>query len=188
MGAALYVSMTMVDPRMRVVNGGLRTLESPMNVHGLENMDEGYPEPRVGLDDHPIRPTSERNLDLKYLQRFRRVRLTQLVVNSFVNNYCYIMLDEENFLNCGRRQKQVMRQMLVRQFLPWIRDNLVDCLDDSRWPLRMELFWALNDLLSYKFPKVHSGSCWQTIAQCYQRIQEMQRWVEESEEEEEEEQ
>ena len=81
----------MVDPRMRVVNGGLRTLENPINVYGLENMSEGYPEPRVRLDEHPIRVTSERSLDLKYLRRCRRIRLNHGLVDGFVNNYCYIM-------------------------------------------------------------------------------------------------
>ena len=53
----------MVDPRMRVEGGGLRELDSPVNVHGLQNMSVGYPEARVRLDDHPIHPTSTRNLD-----------------------------------------------------------------------------------------------------------------------------
>ena len=167
----------MVDPRRRVEGGGLRTLDSAINERGLENMSEGYPEPREGLDDHPVRPTSERNLDLKYLRRCRRTRLTRKSVNAFVNNNCFIMGDEENCLQCGRRQKQVMGEMLERQFLPWIRDNLIDCLDESRWPLEMILFKALDDLLLDNFPKVHSGSCWQAITQCYRRIQEMQRWV-----------
>ena len=120
---------------MRVTNGGLRSLENPINVHGLDNMDEGYADPRVRLDEHPIRVTSERALDLKYLHRCRRLRLTHGLVNGFVNNYCYIMQSEENFLHCGRRQKRVMGRMLERQFLPWIRDNLVYHLDESQWPL-----------------------------------------------------
>ena len=164
---------------MRAEGGGLRTLENPINVHGLENMSEGYPEPRVRLDDHPIRVTSERSLDLKYLRRYRRLRLTHGLVDGFVNNYCYIMQSEENFLHCGRRQKQVMRTMLVRHFLPWIRDNLVYHLDESQWPLRMDLFEALTDLLLDNFPKVHSGSCWQAIVQCYLYLQQMQRWLNE---------
>ena len=169
----------MVDPRRRVEGGGLRTLDSAINERGLENMSEGYPKPRVRLDDHPVRPTSERNLDLKYLRRCRRTRLTHKSVNAFVNNYCSIVADEENCLQCGRRQKQVMGEMLEKQFLPWIRDNLIDCLDESRWPLEIILFKALDDLLLDNFPKVRSGSCWQAITQCYRRIQEMQRWVDE---------
>ena len=169
----------MVDPRIRVEGSGLRDLDNPVNIHRLENMSVGHPEPRVRLDDHPVRPTSVRNLDLKYLRRSRRIRLTHHVVNSFVNNYCYIMQSEENFLCCGRRQKQVMRAMLVRQFLPWIRDNLVHHLDETQWPLRMDLFEALDDLLLDNFPKIHSGSCWQAIVQCYLCIQQMQRWVDE---------
>ena len=175
----------MVDPRRRVKGGGLQSLDSVINERGLENISEGYPEPRVRLDDHPVRMTSPRSFDVKYLRRYRRLRLNQGLVDGFVNNYCFMMLDEENFLQNGRRQKQVMGAMLVRQILPWIRDNLIDCLDESRWPLQMNLFWALDDLLQDKFPKVHSGSCWQAIAQCYQRIQTMQAWVEESESEEE---
>ena len=151
----------MVDTRMRVSGGGLRDLDNPVNVHRLENMNVGYSEPRVRLDDHPVRPTSTRNLDLKYLRRCRRTRLTHKSVNAFVNNYCVIMADEENCLQCGRRQKQVVGEMLERQFLPWIRDNLIDCLDEDRWPLEMILFKALDDLLLDNFPKVHSGSCWQ---------------------------
>ena len=75
----------MVDPRMHVEGGDLRDLDSPVNVHRLENMSVGYPEPKVRLDDHPVRPTSERNLDLKYLRRCRRVSLNHNMVNSFVN-------------------------------------------------------------------------------------------------------
>ena len=83
------------------------------------------------------------------------------------------MGDEENCLQCGRHQKQVMRQMLERQFLPWIRANLIDCLDETRQPLEMTLFEALDDLLLDNFPKVHSGSCWQAIVQHYQHLKEM---------------
>ena len=170
---------------MRVVNGGLRSLENPVNIHGLENMNMNRPEEHTRLDAHPIYPATERNLDLKYLRRFRRVPLTQALVNSFIYKYCYVMDVEENCLCVGRRQRRVMQQMLVHQFLPWIRDNLIDCLDESRWPLEMVLFETLDDLLPCKFPKIHSGSCWQAIAQCYHRIQAMEAWVEESEEEEE---
>ena len=175
----LRLVFKMVDPRRRVEGGGLQSLDSIINERGLENVSEGYPEPRVRLDDHPVRMTSPRSLDVKYLRRYRRLRLNQGLVDGFVNNYCFMMLDEENFLQNGRRQKQVMGAMLVRQILPWIRDNLFDCLDESRWPLQMNLFWALDDLLQDKFPKVHLGACWQAIAQCYQRIQTMQAWVEE---------
>ena len=168
---------------MRVEGGGLRTLENPINVHGLENMDLGRPEERTRLEANPVYPATSRNLDLTLLRRCRRVPLTQAIVNSFVYKFCYVMDNEENCLNIGHRQKRVMRQMLVRQFLPWIRENLIDCLDGSRWPLEMILFEALDDLLPAKFPKIHSGSCWQTIVQCYLRIQQMQRWVDEEDEE-----
>ena len=144
---------------MRVVGGGFRDLDNPVNVLGLANMSEGYPEARVRLEGHPVRPTSQRNVDLKYLRRFRRTRLTHKSVNAFVNNYCYIMADEENCFECGRRQKRVMGEMLEKQFLPWIRDNLIDCLDEDRWPLELILFKTLDDLLLDKFPKVRSGSC-----------------------------
>ena len=167
----------MVDPRMPVEGSGLRTLNNPVNVHGLENMSTGYPEARTRLDDHPIQARSPMNLDLKYLRRFRRTRLTHKSVNAFVNNYCHIMSDEENCLECGRRQRRVMGEMLEQQFLPWIRDNLIDCLDEDRWPLEMILFKALDDLLLDKCPKIRSGSCWQANTQCYRRIQEMQRWI-----------
>ena len=179
----MVIFFKMVDPRMRVEEGGLRDLDSPVNVHRLENMSAGYLEPKVILDDQPVRPTSERNLDLKYLRRCRRVSLNHNMVNSFVNNYCFIMGDEENCLQCGRCQKQVMRQMLERQYLPWIRANLIDCLDETRRPLEMTLFEALDDLLLDNFPKVHSGSCWQAIVQHYQHLKEMQAWLEEEEEE-----
>ena len=169
---------------MRVVDGGLRSLENPVNVYGLNNMDLGRPEERTRLETNPVYPPTDRALDLTLLRRFRRVPLTQASVNSFVYKYCYVFNNEENCLNIGRRQKKVMRQMLTKQFLPWIRANLIDCLDESRWPLEMILFETLDDLLPYKFPKVHSGSCWQAIAQCYHRIQAMEAWVEESEEEE----
>ena len=166
---------------MRVEGGSLRTLDNPINVHGLENMSVGYPEARTMLDGHPIQATSPRNWDLKYLRRFRRTRSTQKSVNGFVNNYCHIINNEENCLECGRRQKRVMGEMMERQFLPWIRDNLIDCLDAEIWPLEMILFKALDDLLLDKFPKVRSGFSWQAITQCYRRIQEMQRWVEKTE-------
>ena len=171
---------------MRVEDGGLRSLENPINVHGLRNMDLGRPEERTRLDTNLVWPLTERSLDLTHLRRFRRIPLTQESVNSFVYKYCYVMDAEENCLYVGRRKKRVMHQMLVRQFLPWIRDNLIECLDDSRWPLEMILFKGLDDLLPCKFPKVHSGSCWQAIAQCYRRIQAIEGWVEESESEEEE--
>ena len=172
----------MVDPRMRVEGGGLRELDNPVNVHRLENMSVGYPEATTMLEDHPIQPSSPRNIDLKYLLRCRRVRLTHNLLDSFVNNYCFIIQNEENCLDIGRRQKQVMGQMLVKQFLPWIRHNLVDCLDETQWPLQMDLFKVLDDLLLDKFPKIHSGSCWQAIVQHYQHLKEMQRWLEEEEE------
>ena len=186
-GAALCICdnfSRMVDPRMRVENGGLRDLSSVVNVCSLQNINVGRPEEQTRLDDNPIYPPTERNLDLKYLRRYRRVPLTQAIVNSFVYKYCYVMDVEENCLCVGRHQKKIMQQMLVKQFLPWIRDNLIDCLDESRWPLEMVLFESLDDLLPDKFPKVHSDSCWQAIAQCYPRIQAMEAWVEESEEEE----
>ena len=168
---------------MRVVDGGLRTLANPINVHGLNNMDMNRPEERTRLDVNLVYPVTERALDLTHLRRFRRVPLTQASVNSFVYKYCYVMDNEENCLYVGRWQKRIMHRMLVQQFLPWIRANLIDCLDESRWPLEMILFETLDDLLPDKFPKVHSGSCWQAIAQCYHRIQKMQAWVEESEDE-----
>ena len=167
----------MVDPRMRVAGGGLRDLVNPINEHGLDNMSTGYPEARTMLEGHPIHPTTPRNIDLKYLRRFRRVRLTHNVVNGFINSYCHIIHNEENCLDIGRRQKKVMEQMLVKQFLPWISDNLVECLDEDGWPLEMILFQALDNLLADKFLKIHSGSCCQAIAQCYHRIKEMREWV-----------
>ena len=166
---------------MRVAGEGLRPLDNPINVHGLHNMNVNRPEERTRLDAQPIDPASQRNLDLTHLRCFRRVPLTKTIVNSFVYKYCYVMDVEEYCLNIGRRQKKVMGTMLVRQFLPWTRDNLMECLDDSRWPLEMVLFETLDNLLPDKFPKVLSGSCWQAIVQCYQRIQEMQRWMEEEE-------
>ena len=186
-GAALCICdfFKMVDPRMRVEDGGLRSLENPINVHGLHNMDLDRPEEHTRLDTNLVWPPTERALDLTHLRRYRQVPLTQDSVNSFVYKYCFVMDAEENCLYVGRRQKKVMHQMLVRQFLLWIRDNLIDCLDESRWPLEMILFKGLDDLLPCKFPKVHSGSCCQAIAQCYRRIQAMEGWVEESESEEE---
>ena len=173
----------MVDPRMRVVDSGLRSLANPVNVHGLENRNMNRPMERTRLDVNLVYPATERVLDLTHLRRFRRVPLTQASVNSFIYKYCYVMDVEENCLYVGRWQKRIMQRMLVRQFLPWIRDNLIECLDESRWPLEMILFETLDDLLPCKFPKIHSGSCWQAIAQCYHRIQKMEAWVEESEEE-----
>ena len=90
-----------------------------------------------------------------------------------------MMLNEENCFGDGRRQKRVMGQMLVRQILPWIRNNLICCLDETQWPLQMDLFRVLDDLLADKFPKIHSGSCWRAIVQHYQHLQEMQTWLEE---------
>ena len=169
---------------MRVVDGGLRSLANPINVHGLDNMDMNRPEERTRLDTNLVWPPTERTLDLTHLRRYRRVPLTQDSANSFVYKYCFVMDAEENCLYVGRHQKRIMHQMLVRQFLPWIRANLIDCLDESRWPLEMILFKGLDDLLPCKFPKVHSGSCWQAISQCYRRIQAMEGWVDESESEE----
>ena len=175
----------MVDPRMRVADGGLRALDNPMNVHGLHNMDMNRPEERTRLDANLPDWATERNLDLALLRRYRRVPLTQDSGNSFIYKYCYVMDNVENCLYVGRHQKRIMQQMLVKQFLPWIRNNLIDCLDESRWPLEMVLFETLDDILPDKFPKVHSGSCWQAIAQCYHRIQKMEAWVNEEESEEE---
>ena len=172
----------MVDPRMRVTGAGLKDLENPVNVYGLGNMDLNRPEEETLLEGNPIRVTSPRTFDPKYLHRYRRIRLDHGLVDGFINNYCFILQDEENFLRCGRRQKRVMGQMLERQFLPWIRGHLVYHLDESQWPLRMILFWALDDLLLDKFPKLHSGACWQAIAQCYLYLQQAKRWMEEEEE------
>ena len=169
---------------MRVVDGGLRSLENPINVHGLNNMNMNRPEERTRLDTNLVWPPTERALYLTHLRRFRRVPLKQDSVNSFIYKYCFVMDVEENCLYVGRWQKRIMQRMLVRQFLPWIRDNLIECLDESRWPLEMILFETLDDLLPCKFPKIHSGSCWLAIAQCYHRIQTMEAWVEEESEEE----
>ena len=168
---------------MRVVDGGLGDLANPINVHGLNNMDMNRPEEHTRLDARLIYPATERSLDLTLLRRFRRVPLTQASVNSFIYKYCYVFDNEENCLYVGRWQKQVMHRMLTKQFLPWIRNNLICCLDESRWPLEMVLFEALDSLLPDKFLKVHSGSCCEAIAQCYQRIQKMQAWLEEEEDE-----
>ena len=81
---------------MRVVDGGLRTLDNPINVHGLNNMDMNRPQERTRLDVNPVYPMTERNLDLTHLRRFRRVPLTQAIVNSFIYKYCYVMDVEEN--------------------------------------------------------------------------------------------
>ena len=175
----------MVDPRMRVVDGGLRPLDNPINIHGLHNMDLNRPEEQTRLDTNLVYPLTDGVMDLTHLRRFRRIPLTQDSVNSFIYKYCYVMDNMENCFVRGRRQRRVMDQMLTKQFLPWIRDNLIECLDESRWPLEMILFESLDDLLSCKFPKVHSGSCWQAIAQCYRRIQAIEGWVEESDSEEE---
>ena len=133
-GAALLVYdlfSNMVDPRMRVVDGGLRALDNPINVHGLDNLDLNRPEERTRLDTNLVYPLTDRVLDMTHLRRFRRVPLTQDSVNSFVYKYCFVMDAEENCLWVGRRQKRIMHQMLVKQFLPWIRDNLIDCLDGN---------------------------------------------------------
>ena len=169
---------------MRVGDGGLRSLTNPMNVHGLENMNMNRPEERTRLDVNLVWPPTERALDLTLLRRFRRVPLTQASVNSFIYKYCYVMDNVENCLYIGRHRKRIMQQMIVQQFLPWIRANLIDCLDESRWPLEMILFETLDDLLPCKFPKIHSGSCCKAIAQCYHRIQAMEAWVEDESEEE----
>ena len=115
------------------VGGGLRALDNPMNAYGLKNISVGYPEERTRLGGHPIYPATPRNLDLKYLRRCTRVPLAHESVNGFINNYCSIMGNEENYLDIGRRQEKVMEQMLVKQFLSWIRDSRAVCLDDSRW-------------------------------------------------------
>ena len=169
----------MVDPRMRVTGAGLRDLENPVNVYGLGNMDLNRPEEETLMEGNPIRVTSPMTFDLKYLRRYRRIRLDHELVDGFINNYCFILQDEENFLRCGRRQRRVMGQMLERQFLPWIRGHLVYHLDESQWPLRMFLFWALDGHLLDRFPKIHSGACWQAIAQCYLYLQQAKRWMEE---------
>ena len=158
---------------MRVVDGGLRSLTNPINVHGLNNMNMNRPEERTRLDVNLVYPATERAVDLTHLRRFRRVPLTQASVNSFIYKYCYVMDNVENCLYVGRWQKRIMQRMLI------------ECLDESRWPLEMILFETLDDLLPCKFPKIHSGSCWQAIAQCYHRIQTMEAWVEEESEEEE---
>ena len=61
----------MVDPRMRVAGVGLQDLVNPVNVYGLDNMDLNRPEERTMLEDHPVRVTSPRSFDIKYLRRCR---------------------------------------------------------------------------------------------------------------------
>ena len=139
-------------PRMRIVGEGLKDLTTAVNICRLQNIHVGYPEQRTRFDNNPIYPETPLNLDLKHLWRYRRVPLTQALVNSFIYKYCYVLDVEENCLGQGWRQKRAMRKMLTRQFLPWIRDNLVDCLDETCWPLEMILFEALDNLLADKFP------------------------------------
>ena len=84
---------------MRVVDGGLRTLDNPINIHGLSNMDVNRPEERKRLDTNPVWPPRVRALDLTLLRRYRRVPLTQASVNSFVYKYCCVFSDKENYLS-----------------------------------------------------------------------------------------
>ena len=144
------------------------------------HMSTGYPEEWTRLDDRPIYPATTLDLGLKHLRRFRRVPLTHVLVNSFIHKYCYALDNSENCFRYGCRQKRVMREILTKQFLPWTRNNLVECLDESRWPLEMILFEALDDLLPDKFPKIYWGSCWQAIAQCYRRLREAQQEMDSS--------
>ena len=90
---------------MHIVDGGLRSLDNPINIYGLHNMDLDRPEERTRLEANLPSWPSEMNLDLALLRRCRRVPLTQAIVNSFVYKYCYTMDNEENCLNIGRRQK-----------------------------------------------------------------------------------
>ena len=173
----------MVDPRMRVAGGGLQELDNPINVHGLNNMDMNRPEERTRLDTNPIDPQTERSRDLTHLRRFHPVPMSQDSVNSFIHKYCFILDNEENCLWFGQSQKEVMGEMFVRQFVPWIRNHLVYHLDESQWPLEMDLFETLNDLLPDKFPEIHSSSRWRAITQCYRRLQRLQGWVEADEDE-----
>ena len=151
---------------MRVTGGGLRELDNAINVHGLDNMSVGYPEETTRLDYYPIYPETSLNLDLKHLRRCRRVPLTHESVNSFAHKYCYVMGMEENCLRSGKQQEKVMRRMLVKQFLPWLRNNLAVCLDDSYWHIELDLFEALDDLQPDRFPKIYLSSCWQAIDRC----------------------
>ena len=63
-----------------------------------------------------------------------------------------------------------MGKILAKVLIPFIYKNRVECLDETRWPITMEDFEALDYHLPIEFPKIHASRQWRAIAQCYNNM------------------
>ena len=105
-------------------------LNSFVNVHGDESLTKGVAEETTRL---------ERSADLEeawhadaiLFRRFHKIPLDQEGAHVF------------RF----RRQKKIMGKVLTKVLIPFIYENQAECLDETRWPIAMELFEALGDRL-----------------------------------------
>ena len=119
-----------------------------MNVHGYESLNEGVAEETTLL---------ERSADLEeawyadaiLFRRFRKIPLDQEGAHVFTRFYWAVMIDNENAFRF-RLQKKIMGKMLAKVLIPFVYKNQVKCLDETRWPITMEDFEALDYRLAFQ--------------------------------------
>ena len=121
---------------------GLFDLDSFVNVHGYESLNEGVAEETTRLE------SSEDLEEAWYAEailfrRFRKIPLDQEGAHVFTTFYWVVMIDNENAFRL-RRQKKIMGKMLAKVLIPFIYKNRVECLDEIRWPITMECFEVLD--------------------------------------------
>ena len=143
---------------------GLSDLSSYVNVNGHEALNRRVVEERTQLERTNVE--DERQADVLYLRRQRRLRLDQEGARLFTRFYWSIMINEENAFR-HRHQNRDLRKMLVRELIPFIFNNMTEFPFESLWPITGEQFEALDHDLAIKFPKVHAGRRWQAIIQRY---------------------
>ena len=147
---------------------GLSDLNSFVNVHGYESLNEGVAEETTRL---------ERSTDLEeawhadaiLFRRFCKIPLDQEGAHVFTRFYLAVMIGDENAFRF-RWQEKIMGKMLAKVLIPFIYKNRVECMDETRWSITMEDFEALDYHLPIKFPKNHASRQWRVLAQCYNDI------------------
>ena len=147
---------------------GLIDMNSFVNVHGYESLNEGVAEETTRL---------ERSADLEeawyvdaiLFRRFCKILLDQEGARVFTRFYWAVMIDDENAFRF-RGQKKIMGKILAKVLIPFIYKNRVECLDETRWPITMEDFEGLDYHLPIEFPKIHASRQWRAIAQCYNNM------------------
>ena len=144
----------------------LCSLANYINVNGEEALSRRVGEERTELER--TGPENEVERDVLFFRRRRRLYLDEGYARLFARYYGNAMSDEENSLRY-RRQKRVLGRMLVKELIPFIYRHMNDLPFEEHWSITGDQFEALNDGLSVKFHKIHSGRQRQAIIQCFTR-------------------